>query len=146
MDRSEESEDITEVKFHRDIKLDEAGELFRYVTYHLPGKTAIQLHTQYSEMFGSQYEEPCSPPSNLPEKIYNEKLTGIVMRAPFRSAFFELRSKFVEMEDGNDLRVFSRLSFNVTPGYKLGELSSDDKKIMIDTRRAIEKYFADFQI
>ncbi len=133
------AENITRLDFPFAINNQEIRTLFKYSILNLSGQVDIRLTTEKNEIIGDCYFRVPENPSDLVQKVTNEKLTGQIKRnlKGTRSASFIAD---LSCDDLGDI-WYHGINFNVTPGYKPGELSSDDTEIMKDFERVIKDYF-----
>ena len=138
MSRTQEAEEVTNIDFPRPIMYDEARDLCKFLVVNLEGNPEISLHTERTYHFGDRFEERKeATPNEVSVRTSNEGLSGIIYRGFTHSAEFIMKHGFVEERE-----VYTGINFNVTPGYKPGELHSDNIRIMRDVKLNVQKYFS----
>ena len=129
-------ETITQVSFPKPLSYRQVRDFFKELPKLLATRERryeVQIHTHRTERFGDLYNLLPIAPHASP--IASERVTGAIS-SRMRNADFQVESDYVN----NFIRYMS-IQFNVTPGYKPGELSSDDAEIMRRTKAAVKKYF-----
>ncbi len=131
-------EDITRVDFEIPLNYSELMSLFKYLVLNLDSQSQIQLHTESSTDIGSRN---LPKPECLDDVVTKESITrvgGIIRRLDLiNSVRFSVKRSYE-----NEMDWYTGIQFEITPGYKPGELGSDDIGIINDTKRIIGKYFS----
>jgi hypothetical protein len=128
-------EDVTKIDFPEPIVEAELDDLMRYVVSEISRKN--QCDASISSDRNKHYN--IDREGRFETGDGDIKIRGEinVYSSPRSSSSFSVRSDY----DGLDRNVFTGISFEVTPGYKPGELHSDDVGIMQETRRCVERFF-----
>lgn len=140
MKQQNETEDITEIIFPRALNYQGLRELFRYLAFRLEGRVEVGLNTERNEVFGNSYlEKKHEKIEQIVENVSNMRVNGFIRKLyPSKIEDFSLERRF----DEADKEIYTKLYFNVTPGYEPGELTmSDDPQIMKETREIVMEYF-----
>lgn len=153
MKQQAQIEDVTTIIFPDQLWYDDVRELLKCLVYELKD-TELILTTERNERFETRIinerDERRAGESTIIKirhgkevigRISGERLRGnIIRRNPYGSADFSIPSDF--NRDSGRI-VYTGIEFHVTPGYEPGELKSDDRTIMEDTKRVVMKYFDD---
>jgi len=140
MKQQSEIKDITEIIFPKALNYQEVRELCKYLAFKLEGRAEVALSAERYEIFGNCFSDKKPERiEQLTKKIGNMNVKGSIKRSLLKNADFSLERRF----DEEDKEIYTRLYFNVTPGYEPGELNmSDDPQIMKETREIVEEYFS----
>ena len=123
------------------IRLSREGldSLCRYYVLQYDEKRSIQLISQRTDEFGDLHSN--NKPNTIEQitfRCYNDKISGSVRTAVgMKMASFQVRTEYND-ELGP---LYSGIEFNITPGYKIGELSSDDLELMRELGQSAFTFF-----
>ena len=134
-----DQEELRNLKFPRPINYEDLICLMEYLHIEMTKNTAIRVIGEFRHMFGNEFSEnkPESPRYILRKKEIKSLHGQMDRRYPWKFASFAFNFTY----DEHDRRVYTGLTFDVTPGYKLGELSTDDPEMIKEAKGLVAKFF-----